>query len=272
MFEVNWTSAAQTLALRPSGKREQSSNYTRHQGTSRTFSNSTIITLKLLYSTLALALLYSLGRSIYSLHAALAYGLRKPKATESRWLHKMLRQLALALILLITCAVETTAQENKCSLKLAELPAAAELRGFRVGMTIEQVRARVPKIQLRPADEFGFTSHNIFPDYEPGIDKASFEGVRTVSLDFLDGRVFSIWVGYDKSFKWQTLDEFVSGMAGALKLPNSWRSKLRTRLLDCSDFTVAVIPVGESPSIKISDNAAKELLDKRQAAKEEAQP
>jgi hypothetical protein len=35
---------------------------------------------------------------------------------------------------------------------------------------------------------------------------------------------------------------------------------------------VAVIPVGESPSIKIADSAAKALLDKRQAAKQVTQP
>jgi hypothetical protein len=272
MFEVKLDGrGALARALSPSGRHEQSSNYTRHHGTSRTFSNSTILTLKLLYWRSLL--LYSIASVVRSTH----FTPRSLTVLESRKQPKaggyiMLRQLALTLILLTACATVALAQESKCSLKLAELPAAAELRGFRVGMTIEQVKARLPKLQLRPADEFGFTSHNIFPDYEQGIDKASFVGVRTVSLDFLDGRVFSIWIGYDKSFKWQTLDEFVSGMTSVLKLPNSWRSKFRTRLLDCSDFTVAVIPVGDTPSIKISDNAAKELLDKRQAAKEEAQP
>jgi hypothetical protein len=125
---------------------------------------------------------------------------------------------------------------------------------------------------LRREDEFGFTSLNIFPDYESGIDKPSFEGVRTVSLDLLDGRVFSVWLGYDKSFKWQTIEEFTTGITTALKLPDAWRSKFRTRLLNCADFTVAIIPVGDSPSIKITDNTAKELLEKRQAAKEDAQP
>lgn len=139
-------------------------------------------------------------------------------------------------------------------------------------MTLEQVKARLPKAQIRPADEFGLVSLNIFPQYETGIDKAAFEGVRTISLEFLDGRVFSVWVGYDKSFKWQALDEFARGIAAALKLPDAWRTKFRTLLLDCADFTVAIIPVGESPSIKITDNTAKQLLDKRQSAKEEAQP
>ena len=141
-----------------------------------------------------------------------------------------------------------------------------------MGMTIDQVKARLPNVRLRPTDEFGSTALNIFPDYETGIDKAAFAGVRSISLEFVDGRVSSVWIGYDKTFKWQTLEEFEAGMTTALKLPNAWRTKFRTRLLDCADFTVAVIPVGESPSIKINDEAARELLEKRKAAKEDAEP
>lgn len=187
-------------------------------------------------------------------------------------MYMTLRKLALTLVLLTACGSAAVAQGGKCAVKLNDLSPAQELRGFRVGMTVEQVSARLPKLQLRPADEFGFTSLNIFPDYEPGIDKTAFEGVRTVSLEFLDGRVSSLWIGYDKSFKWQTVDEFVAGITTALKLPDAWRSKFRSRLLDCADFAVAVSPVGESPSIKITDESARALLDKRKAAKEDAQP
>jgi hypothetical protein len=183
-----------------------------------------------------------------------------------------LKQFLLAITLTLACACAALGQEARCSLKLSDLPLAPELRGFRIGMTTEQVKARLPKLQLRHADDFGFTSLNIFPDYESGIDKAAFEGVRSISLDVLDGRVFSVWLGFDKSFKWQTIEEFSSGIETSLKLPGGWRSKFRTRLLDCADFTVAIIPVGESPSIKITDNTAKDLLNKRQAAKEDAQP
>ena len=180
-----------------------------------------------------------------------------------------LRKLSHVLLLMTICAGAAVAQGGKCALKLAELTTPPELRGFRVGMTMEEVRARLPKAQFPPADEFGFASLNIFPDYEQGIDKKSFEGVRTVSLEFLDNRVTAVWLGYDKTFKWQTIDEFVAGITPALKLPDLWRSRFRNRLLDCADFTVAVIPVGDSPSIKITSDAARTLLDERKAAKEE---
>ena len=183
-----------------------------------------------------------------------------------------LKQILFAVTLILAFACPAVGQETKCSVKLAELPSTPELRGFRAGMTLDEVKARLPKLQLKSADEFGFTSLNIFPEYEAGIDKAAFAGVRTISLDILDGRVFSIWIGYDKTFKWQSLDEFVVGMTAALKLPDRWRTKLRTHLMDCADFTMAISPVGQSPSIKITDNTAKVLLDKRQTAREEAQP
>ncbi len=182
----------------------------------------------------------------------------------------MVKKLSHALILLMICASAAAAQDGKCTLKLAELAQPPELRGFHVGMTIEEVKTRLPKAQLR-ADEFGFASLNIFPDYEAGIDKKSFEGVRTISLDFLDNRVTAVWIGYDKTFKWQTIDEFVQGITAALKLPNSWRTKFRNRLVDCADFTIAVIPVGESPSVKITNDAARATLDQRKAAKEETE-
>ena len=139
-------------------------------------------------------------------------------------------------------------------------------------MTIDEVRARLPKAEFRRADEFGLTALNVFPDYEAAIDKKAFESVRSISLEFLDGRASTVWIGYDQTFKWQTVDEFTTGITAALKLPGSWRSKFRTRVLDCVDFTLAVIPAGESPSLKITDEAARERLEKRKAAKEEAQP
>lgn len=183
-----------------------------------------------------------------------------------------LKNLHFALVLIIVSAAAISAQAPRCTVKHSDLPAIEELRGFRLGMTIDQVVSRLPKSAIKPADHFGFTSVNIFPDYAPGIDKSTYNGVRTVSIELVDGRVSSLWIGYDKSFKWQTLDEFTVGMTAALKLPNGWRPRFRNRTMDCADFSLAVIPVGGSPSIKFVDEAARELLDKRKTAAEAVQP
>lgn len=169
---------------------------------------------------------------------------------------------------MIASAATNLAQESRCNVKFSELPAIEELRGLRLGMTMDQLVTRLPKSAIKPADQFGFTSVNIFPDYAPGIDKATFNGVRTISIELVDARVSSLWIGYDKSFKWQSLDEFTSRMTAALKIPDSWRTKFRNRVMDCADFSLAVIPVGDSPSIKFVDESARELVETRKAKPE----
>src|SRR6266496_1225269 len=103
-----------------------------------------------------------------------------------------------------------------CTLKIADLPQGPELLGFRVGMTSEQVKVRVPQVAFGRTSEFGSSSTTINPDFDPRIDKSTFPGVRTVSLDFLDGRLFSLWVGYDSTFKWHSVEEFVRGISQSL--------------------------------------------------------
>lgn len=180
-----------------------------------------------------------------------------------------LKHLALACGLLLCSAAAASAQAAKCTLKLAQLPTVPELRGFRLGMTLEQFRARVPKLILRPADEFGATAINIYPEHENNIDKTTFEGVRTISLEFLDGRVVSLWVGYAPEFKWKTLEEFLAHMPSALNLPDAWQVKGRGKQMTCDDFQVTISTIGGNPSIHLLDPAAKLTLDERKAAKEE---
>jgi hypothetical protein len=180
------------------------------------------------------------------------------------------KNLALLCTLILCSAFTAAAQETKCTLKIAQLAVAPELHGFRLGMTMEQFRARVPKLALRPADEFGTTAINIYPEYETNIDKASFEGVRTISLDFLDGRVVSLWVGYAPDFKWKNFDEFLVGMTRALALPDAWAVKARARQIACDDFQVIANTIGGNPSIRLVDEAAKRTLEERKAAKDAA--
>src|SRR5881392_1917378 len=102
-----------------------------------------------------------------------------------------------------------SAQQSNCSFKPDRLPDAPELRGFHLGMTYDQVKPRVPQIQFGRADEFGVSKTSISPFFDPRFDKATFADVRTISLDFLDGKLVTLWIGYENSFKWRTVDDFV---------------------------------------------------------------
>jgi hypothetical protein len=138
-------------------------------------------------------------------------------------------------------------------------------------MSMDEVRSRVPQVIFGLTDEFGTSKTSINPDFDPRIDKSTFEGVRTVSLDFLDGRLVSLWIGYDSALKWKTLDEFVSGISQSLKLANAWTpSKSRGKQLKCADFEMTVTMVAGGPSLRIVDRTAEDTLVARMQAKEDA--
>ena len=174
------------------------------------------------------------------------------------------------MLLIGSLVPSVSAQAKPCNLKLADLPAASELFGFRPGMTMNEVRARVPQVTFGPTDDFGSAKTSINPDFNPNIDKVRFAGVRTVSLDFLDGRLTSLWLGYDSSFKWQSVESFVKGISQSLELPNAWTSwKLRGRQLECADFRITLTMLGAGPSFRLVDRAAEDTLAARRQAKEE---
>ena len=178
-------------------------------------------------------------------------------------------RVLIALIAVIFFAAGVCAQAP-CALKLSELPASAELLGFRLGMTTDEVTKRVPQVVFGRVDEFAVSKTTINPDFDTSIDKASFPGVRTVSLDFLDGKLTSLWFGYDSTFKWRTVDEYVKGISQALRLPATWTNwRVRGQRLRCADFELTVSMLGEGPSFRILDLTAEETVAARRQAKEE---
>jgi hypothetical protein len=171
-------------------------------------------------------------------------------------------------LLLVLCGVSTFAQDNQCALRLADLPESPELFGFRMGMTTLQVKTRVPQITFGKVNEFGMFKTSISPDFNPQMDKTTLAGIRTLSFDFLDDRVSSLWFGYDNSFKWQTVPDFVTGISKSLRLPDAWKP-WKTRggqQLKCADFQITVGIVAEGPSFHITDESAEQIITARRQA------
>ncbi len=167
------------------------------------------------------------------------------------------------LLAVLLAAGPASAQQPACTLKIDQLPESVELRGFRVGMSIEQAKAQVPQIQLARPDQFGVARISINPYFDPSFDKTRFADVRTVSLDFLDGRLINLWIGYERTFKWQTLDAFVAGISKSLNLPAQWPAKRGGRQLNCNEFSVIASMIAGGPSIRISDDTAQETIATR---------
>jgi len=159
---------------------------------------------------------------------------------------------------------------SQCIKKSTELPAAPELLGFQLGMTKEQVKAKVPQTQFGRADSFGVVKTTINPHFDPSIDKTKFEGVRSISLDLLDERLTSVWIGFDETFKAQTIDDFVKLISQSLQLTGKWSSwRSRGQQLRCADFQLIVTTVANAPSFRLLDTAAEDTVAQRRQAKEE---
>jgi hypothetical protein len=174
------------------------------------------------------------------------------------------------LAFLLLSVADVMAQDSQCTAKLSELPQTAELSGFRMGMTVDQVKARVPQVVFGRTDDLGVSKTSINPYFDPKIDKSGFADVRTVSLDFLDGRVTSLWIGYDPTFKWPTVADFVKGISKSLSLPDAWSTwKLQGQQMKCADFQLTVSIVAQGPSFRILDLTADATFTARRIAKEE---
>jgi hypothetical protein len=138
-------------------------------------------------------------------------------------------------------------------------------------MTTAQVKARVPQVKFGRTDDFGVSKTTINPDFDPRFDKASLSGVRTISLDFVDGRLTSLWLGYDGTFKWHTVPDFVKGISQSLHLPDAWRPwRTRGQQLSCTDFRMTLSIVSEGPSFHITDDTAEQTVAARITANAEA--
>lgn len=162
--------------------------------------------------------------------------------------------------------------DAKCRLTSGQLSQATELKGLWPGQTVEQVKAVVPTLELGGQDEFGMSRTSFSPDFNPKLDKTAFQGVRTVSLDFLDGRLFSVWIGYNETFRLKTMDEVVKAITQSLKLAGEWETRGRGQHLACGDFRLAVTMVAGSPTLRVTDETARETWEKRRTEKEAMEP
>lgn len=178
----------------------------------------------------------------------------------------MLRALLFPLLFLFLAQTASA----QCTKKSTELPAAPELLGFRLGMTKDQIKAAVPQTKFGPDDPFGVSKTTINPYFDPRIDKTKFESVRSISLDLLDDRLTSIWIGFDETFKVQTIQEFVKLISQSLQVTGNWSSwRSKGEQLRCADFQLIVTTVAGAPSFRILDIGAEDTIAARRQAKEE---
>ncbi len=141
---------------------------------------------------------------------------------------------------------------------------------MRLGMSQEDVKKALPLLTFGRADQLGLMRTSFNPHYDPRVDNAAFPDVRTISLDFLDGRLATLWIGYESTFKWPKLDEFVTNFSKGLGLPAEWPAKRNGRQLSCDGFSVFAATIAGGPSLRLNDEAAQTVFDARREAALEA--
>nr|MBA3441203.1 hypothetical protein [Pyrinomonadaceae bacterium] len=102
----------------------------------------------------------------------------------------MNRLFAGLFIVLTACTIQgqttqTTEPEAKCTLTKAP-----ELRGFRLGMSFSELKARFPELRASAPDEFGYISQaSLEVGSLTGASKTLLDGVYSVRFNFLDERL-----------------------------------------------------------------------------------
>jgi len=178
--------------------------------------------------------------------------------------------LSLLVTMSFTCIV-VNAQSTSCSLKPDQLANVPELFGVRLGMTPQEVKTPLPLVQFGRADPFGVMKTSFNPHFDPRVDKTAFPDVRTISLDFRDDKLVTLWIGYEATFKWPKLDQFVANFSKSLNVPADWPMKRNGRELTCDGFSIFASLIGGGPSLRITDDTAQDVIAARVEAALEAE-
>ncbi|HKQ99536.1 MAG TPA: hypothetical protein VJT09_02615 [Pyrinomonadaceae bacterium] len=166
-------------------------------------------------------------------------------------------------------------------LTLAQAP---DINGLKLGMTAEQVLALFPGSKTdeavrselsRPPSRFGVSGFTITPaKYSSG---PKFSRVSQIFFTLLDGRVSTLYVGYDGPL-WEDVDQFVTKFSKKRNLPGAeqWEAHVgmdtQLKTLKCQELEISLFAGGSNVSINYAQMrdlvALKKYRERRLKAKE----
>ncbi len=206
-----------------------------------------------------------------------------------------------------TLSMTSDEDKSTCSLTLSQSP---QLRGFRLGMTLAQVQAILPKpkhflnFATKPSIEYGefgvteislafleadgvfeiirstnpivgdkYEKRDIVKDVEGQYRVRkdifpNFNGVQYIRLFFFENRISNIYITYDQSTKFYSMEDFTSSIAKSLNLSGVWfydtyHQSLR---MQCQGFGIGTY---EGLALQLWDTAAFQTIEKRKKEKVE---
>jgi hypothetical protein len=134
-----------------------------------------------------------------------------------------------------------TANINKRCVGIS--PGNIELRGFHLGMSVAEVKARVPDLSMQRLNAEGEMRSIIHVRSNKYLSRTTtLKGVVSLGVYFFGGKVSGLALIYDDSIKWGSADEFVTHVADALALPAGWANydsgdyASQLKVLSCNDF------------------------------------
>jgi hypothetical protein len=149
----------------------------------------------------------------------------------------------------------------------------ANIRGFRLRMSVAEARVLVPSLKLPPPNALGSSEILLRPPFRA----SNMKGIAALTLSFLDAKIYKIIARYDDAKSWDSGDQFVNHISATFGLPTEWddfrgpnpydRNELLKRL-ECrdSDILAGILVsdyIRKYPIVILTDVATLTDLEKR---------
>lgn len=154
------------------------------------------------------------------------------------------------------------------------------INGLKLGMTPDQVLALFPGSRQdeevrrdlsRPPSRFGVSHFRIIPARYS--TKSKFDRITQILFTLFDGRVSTLYVGYDSPV-WQHVDEFVTDFSRGRKLPaaDEWAAYVgmdtELKTLNCKEFEISLFAGSKNVNMnytQVRDLIALQKYEERRA-------
>lgn len=136
---------------------------------------------------------------------------------------------------------------------------APELRGFRLGMTLDEIKKKFPNLPPIAANEYGLSK--IYFDRTSKVEQSyrefnfidanfidAFKGTRRVYLELADNKVAVIKVVYTDEIPWKSEEEFIRRTAESLNIPGTWSMGSGYNTLQCQNSLMFHAGIGRDLS------------------------
>ena len=170
------------------------------------------------------------------------------------------RIYVLSLTVLVSLILPCIACTKPCALEMDKIP---DIRGFRLGMTLDQLKKRFPHLPEPAVNKYGysmvvidkedppnpipaihrrspvsgvFSESSVEETYVSGKYDNAFSGVERAYLEFVDAKLKKFRVVYANDVKWNSVDEYVQKVSEGFGTDASWKKVTEDhRNLNCSN-------------------------------------